>query len=78
MADRIFLVTDGDKSPVSNVLDVPFTRPRARDAVLDARMEAPALALAPPAEQEFQGLRPKPDRRRTLVPMPPDLDRRRA
>jgi ABC-type molybdate transport system ATPase subunit len=94
MADRIVLVTGGDDSGVSNVVDVPFARPRARDAVLDDSRyclfrrrvtnlletpeESPAPeAVPPPVEDAFQGLRPKPDRRQILVPMPPALDRRR-
>jgi ATPase subunit of ABC transporter with duplicated ATPase domains len=94
MADRIFLVTGGDGSPVSNVLEVPFARPRARDEViddsryrlfrkrvtdlLDAGEEAPAPEPAPPVDPEFRGLRPKPDRRQGFAPMPPALDRRSA
>ena len=87
-------MTGGDESPPGNVLDVPFTRPRTREAVLDesrhapsrrratdlldAPMEVPAVEHAPPVEQEFRGLRPKPDRRQLFVPMPPALERRRV
>jgi len=41
-------------------------------------MEVPAVEHAPPVEQEFRGLRPKPDRRQLFVPMPPALERRRV
>lgn len=35
MADRIILVSGGSRAVVGDVVDVPFTRPRARDSVLD-------------------------------------------
>jgi len=93
MADRIILVTGADGATVNSVLDVPFARPRAREAVLDdsrysvfrrrvtdllgAPGDAPVTA-APPPDAPFLGLRPKPDRRQLFVPMPPALDRRGA
>jgi len=35
LADRIILMTDGPEAQVGEVYNVPFTRPRNRNAVMD-------------------------------------------